>query len=101
MTTRAGKTGDTSKRTTKTPTQRATEAYDRQARIVKRLTDKLAPARAEVVAVEGELEAAKRRLSYLGSNPDLPEGYGASDEPDAPLPEGGDLDPHATDADET
>lgn len=81
-TNRAGaKTGKT--RTNKTPAQRATEAYDTQARIVKRLADKLDPLRAELAAVEVELEAARKRLDYLGTNPDLPDGYGQVEEPPA------------------
>lgn len=59
-------------RNSKTPAERAQEALDTANRVVDRAEKRLTDAKAEVVKLEGELEAAGKRRDYLAQNPDLP-----------------------------
>lgn len=59
-------------RQTKTPAQRAQEAYDLSCRIAERLEAKTAAARAEYIRLEEEHAAAVTRRDYLAGHPDLP-----------------------------
>lgn len=59
-------------RRTKTPAERAQEAYDVAERIAARLASKGAKARAELDELDRELTAARIRCEYLSHHPDLP-----------------------------
>lgn len=58
-------------RQTKTPAQRAQEAYDTAARVAERLTKKLRKARADLEAIEREQREAIQRRDFLAGHPDL------------------------------
>lgn len=66
-------------RSSKTPAERAQEAFDTAVRVTKRIEDRIAKAKAEVAELEGELAAAVKRRDYLGQNPDLPTQPGEPD----------------------
>lgn len=67
-------------RTTRTPAERATEAYDRQARVVARLEEKYERLADQGARVSDELRAARSRHAYLSQHPDLPAGPAATAE---------------------
>lgn len=76
----------TSKRTLRTPAERAIAALGVEQRRVDKLKAKRDQAAAEVIALNGELDVAIRRRDYLKANPDLPE---ANTEPIPGVDEGG------------
>lgn len=59
-------------RRTKTPAERAQDAYDVARRIADRLEAKTATARATYLRLEEEHVAAVTRRDYLAGHPDLP-----------------------------
>lgn len=72
MTTRPRKTTQ-SKRTSKSPRQRAEEALGVADRAVAHLRKQRDKHEAEAKRYDVELDAAKRRRDYLASSPDLPQ----------------------------
>lgn len=70
-----------SKRTTRTPRERAEEALGVAQRRVEKIAAKLATARREVTGLETELAEANQRLKYAQADPALPQ-----IEPDAAAP---------------
>lgn len=71
----------------RSPEQIAIDAVETEVRKRDNLTERRDKARAALAAVEEDLERSRKRVQFLLSNPDLPEGYSPPGQSALPLDE--------------
>lgn len=72
----------------RSPEQIAIDTVEIEVRKRDNLTERRDKARAALAAVEEDLERSRKRVQFLLSNPDLPEGYSPPGQSELPLAEG-------------